>query len=87
MGFSSWSTLVTKVHVLSLGESIMSSGPLGNSTFEYDSMGKSTWMLILGGELGSRFSLFAIIGCSDNLESLLICGSSVTHKVFMNLTS
>jgi hypothetical protein len=87
MGFSSLLTLVTKVPILSLSESITSSGLVGSLTPEYDYMGKSTWMLILGGELGFRFSLFTIARCSDNLDSWLICGSSVIGKVSINLTS
>jgi hypothetical protein len=42
MGFSSLLTLVTKVPILSLSESITSSGLVGSSTPEYDYMGKST---------------------------------------------
>ncbi len=61
----------------------MCSGLVGSSTLEYDSMGISTWMLILGGEQrGSIFSFFTIVGCSDNLDSWFICGSYVTNNFY-----
>jgi hypothetical protein len=86
--FSFWSMIVTNLSIWSLGGSTTSSGLVGSSTLEYDYMGRSTWMLILGGEqLGCIFSFFTIARCLNIWDSWLICGSYVTNKVSMNLTS
>jgi hypothetical protein len=80
--------IITKLPILSSGEWFTTySGLVGSSTLEYDFMGKSTWMLIVGGEqLGSIFSFFTIVGCSYNLDWWLICEGYVTSNVSMNLT-